>query len=298
MRFGVLALLATVAKPQFVYAQSPDCTGDQSRSAAAAENIKITIANVEFSGENPLSNDARIELLNRIKQLKLGISPGKDDRDWLAEVEAPILEALQKEGYFQAHPESTPYLIRAEVHERIYVVNVGIDSGPQYRLGEIHFSGETVFATTELRAQFSLRAGDLFDVPKFRKGMESMARIYSGKGYIDLVTEPEFEMVAKLKENTSEKSPVISVLIKVDEGRQYHVRAVEVLGLDQQMEQGLKSQLGPGRVVDAISLWNFFEEHKAALPANISPEEAIHLRRDFANASVDFFVDFRPCPQT
>jgi hypothetical protein len=64
------------------------------------------------------------------------------------------------------------------------------------------------------------------------------------------------------------------------------------------MEQALKSQLSRGRIVDGISLWNFFEEHKAELPMDILPEDAIHLRRDFANASVDFSVDFRPCRKT
>jgi hypothetical protein len=83
----------------------------------------------------------------------------------------------------------------------------------------------------------------------------------------------------------------------VDEGKQYHVGNVEVQGFDKQAEQSLKSQLSPGRVVDGISLWNFFEEHKAELPTDIFPEDAIHFRRDFENASVDFSVDFRPCPK-
>ena len=34
----------------------------------------------------------------------------------------------------------------------------------------------------ELRAQFSLHHGDLFDVSELRKGMESMASLYSREG--------------------------------------------------------------------------------------------------------------------
>jgi len=290
MRFGILALLATVRVTQFADAQSLNCPDRQFPTAADAQNIKITIADVEFSKEYPLVNEARTRLLSDIKQLDLNVNREKEDSDWIAEIEAPIREALQEQGYFRALLKSTPYLIRAEANERVYVVNADVDSGPQYRLDEIHFSGATVFEAAELRAQFSLHHGDLFDVPVLRQGMTSMTRLYSGRGFIDMTPEPEFKI--------DEQNLLISVLVRVDEGKQYHVGNVEVQGLDKQMEQALKSQLSPGRVVDGISLWNFFEEHKAELPADIFPENGIYLRRDFANASVDFTVDFRPCPKT
>jgi outer membrane protein assembly factor BamA len=103
-------------------------------------------------------------------------------RPSLPQIESLIQETLQKQGYFQVLQPSTPYLIRAEAHERHYVVNVEIDGGPRYRLDEIHLSGGTVFAEAELRAQFSLHHGDLFDVSELRKGMESMASLYSRVG--------------------------------------------------------------------------------------------------------------------
>lgn len=289
-RFGILAFLATVRVTQFADAQSLNCPDHQFPDTATAQNVKITIAEVTFSKEYPLVNDARTRLLNDIKQLDLNVSREIDESVWIAEIEALVRDALQERGYFQVLLTSMPYLIRAETNERVYAVNLEIDSGPQYRLDEIGFSGATVFEAAELRAQFSLRHGDLFDVPVLRQGMTSLTRLYSGRGFIDMTPEPEFKI--------DEQNLLISILVRVDEGKQYHIGNVEVQGLDGQIEQALKSQLNPGRVVDGISLWNFFEEHKTELPKNIFPEDAIRLRRDSANASVDFSVDFRPCPKT
>jgi outer membrane translocation and assembly module TamA len=289
MRFGVLALLGSASVPQFSSAQSPSCLDRQSPHSAAVQSTKVSITDIEFSGENPLSSDVIAKLLRRIKQLKLSVGQGEDDSNWLAEIEAPVLDALQKEGYFQALLTSTPYLIQSEASVRHYVIRVEIESGRQFRLGEIKFSGMTVFSVAELRTQFSLRHGDLFDVPELRKGMDSVARLYSSKGFIDMTPEPEFQI--------DDKGLLISVLVKTDEGKQYRVGNVEVHGLDHQMEEALKSRLGAGQVVDGISMRNFFQERQAGLP-NIPLEEAIHLRRNFADATVDFVVDFRTCPTT
>ena len=77
-----------------------------------------------------------------------------------------------------------------------------------------------------------------------------MARLYSGKGFIDMVPEPETKI--------DSKSLLIDVLLKVDEGKQFHVRTLEIHGLNPQGEQVLKSQLAPGQVFDGSVFWNFF----------------------------------------
>ena len=82
------------------------------------------------------------------------------------------------------------------------------------------------------------------------------------------------------------------MLFKVDEGKQYHVRDVEIHGIDPQAEQALKSQFGYGQVFDVAPFRNFFEEHKSGLPTDVSLDDAIQVRRDLANASVDIVFGF------
>ena len=86
------------------------------------------------------------------------------------------------------------------------------------------------------------------------------------------------------------------MLIKVDEGGQYHVRTVETHGLDPKTERLLKSRFEPGQVFDSLAFRRFFDEQKAALPRGVSLNDAIQVRRDVRDASVDLSVDLRPCP--
>lgn len=290
MRLSILGLLAAMAGPQRLCAQFLSCSEGQSQISHPVQNVKITIADVEFSGASHLTDDARTQLVNRIKSLDLHVVRGEDDSDWLAQVERPIRDALQRQGYFRVLLRSRPYLIRSEAHERHYQIIIEIDSGPQYRLDQITFSGATVFAIAELREQFSLQHGDLFDVPELWKGMASIRRIYSAKGFID--------MISKREEKIDEKSRLVNVVFKVDEGRQYHVRIVEAHGLTSTLEQALKSQFVPGEVFDVGAFRNFVGEHSPELPEAVPFDDAIQVRRDATNATVDILVDFRPCPAT
>ena len=133
-----------------------------------------------------------------------------------------------------------------------------------------------------------LHRGELFDVAKIRQGLESIGRLYGSKGYIDATPEPDTTV--------DDKNGIIDLLVKVDEGGQYHVRMVETHGLDLRTDRLLKSRFEPGQVFDSIAFRKFFDEQKAALPRGVSLNDAIHVRRDTGDASVDLTVHFRPCP--
>jgi outer membrane protein assembly factor BamA len=128
---------------------------------------------------------------------------------------------------------TTPYLVRAETREHLYAVAVEVESGAQYRLGEIQFSGATIFSDAELREQFALQRNETFDVTKVREGMDSMLRLYDSKGFIDQVPEPDIFI--------DNEKRLVNILVKVVEGKQFRVRTAEIYGLDSGTEQLLKS---------------------------------------------------------
>ena len=120
--------------------------------------------------------------------------------------------------------------------------------------------------------------------------MASITGIYRAKGFID--------MISKREEKIDEKSRLVNIVFKVDEGRQYHVRTVEAHGLTSTLEQALKSRFAPGEVFDIAAFRNFVREHSPEKPKAVPFDEAIQVRRDASNATVDILVDFRPCPAT
>jgi len=289
-RFGLLAFLAALGFSHLANAQSQIRVDCHPHAPSTIERIKIIVTDVEFRGENPLPDSIRQQLVSDIQQLYLSVTLAEADAGWLGEVERPIREAIRKLGYFRGFLTTTPYLVLAESYERHYVVSVKIESGPQYRLGELQVSGATVFPADQLRDQFLLHHGEVFDVPKIRQGLESIAKLYGNKGYIDATPEPDTTI--------DEKNGIIDLVIKVDEEKQYRVRMVETYGLDPETELLLKSRLGPGQVFDSVTFWKFFDEHKAALPQDVLLNDAIQVRRDVGSASVDLTVDFRRCPKS
>jgi outer membrane protein assembly factor BamA len=288
LRPGLWALLVIAISSCPLGAQSLECVDHSSTVSPASQKTKITIVGVEFRGENSLSEEVRAQLTDKIQQTKLMASPEESDKDWLYEVgEVTIGEKLSNQGYSRAYTEITPHLVRAESRERFYAITVTIDSGPQYRLSEIHIVNSTLFSPTELRKQIQLRPGELFDLSKIHQGMDAIRRMYVTKGYIDAALEPQTNM--------DESKGLIDVVLKLDEGRQYRVRTLQILGLGKNTENLLRSLLEPGQVFDGHSLEDFLKENKSLLPTDASADKDITIRRDSDDGTVEIILDFRRC---
>jgi outer membrane protein assembly factor BamA len=71
--------------------------------------------------------------------------------------------------------------------ERTIVVTLAIHDGQQYRLKKITFTGNKQIATSQLRQQFEIEGGEIFDTDQIRQGLEQISYLYS-RGYINLRT--------------------------------------------------------------------------------------------------------------
>jgi outer membrane protein assembly factor BamA len=93
-----------------------------------------------------------------------------------------------------------------------------------------------------------------------------------------------------------EGSGTISLIIILDQQRQYRVGKVEVWGPDHAKEKLLQSQWETGGIFNHKKLETFFKENKYLLPADASPEDVAVLR-NAKEGTVDLKFDFRVCPQ-
>src|SRR6266852_2233198 len=294
LRFGILLLLGTLCSFCQGYAQSKWCVDAALPSPVPVQRTKITIIGVEFEGETPLSDALRAQLAEDIEHSELWVTPEEPDSSWVSQALNPLREAIRSQGYFRTNVEGTTYLVRAEAKERLYVLRVTIDRGPQYRLGNLWFASASesplVITDASLRQQIHLHEGDLFDVSKIRDGLEAIGRLYSSKGYIDATPEPDTTI--------DESGSRIDLLIKVDEQKPYRIAKIEVLGLGKKAQIELSA---PQQVGDFFNpaLWHtFFKDNKTRLPPDSSPNRNMPVSRDTANGTVDITLDFRPCPKT
>jgi outer membrane protein assembly factor BamA len=282
LRRALLTLLAIPISPCLLCAQSPECVDHSSTVSPTSHEIKITLVGVEFRGESPLSREVRAQVVDKIRQSKFVASPEDSDKDWVNKLtELTILETLREQGYFTAYTEITPYLVRAESRERFYAISIAIESGPQYHLSEIHIVNSTLFSPTELRKQIQLSLGDVFDVSKIRQGIETISGMYVSKGYIDVAVEPQTNV---------DESKGIDLVLILDEGKQYRVGTVQILGLSTTAENLLRSLLVPGQVFDSHSLRDFLKKNKSLLPIDYKD---INIRRNSNDGTVDIVLDRR-----
>jgi outer membrane protein assembly factor BamA len=256
--FGILVLLGTLCSSPVAQAQSQGCAESALSPHEFAQKTRIKIASVElaFEGDSPLSEAVFARLTEEVRDLELWVTPEEPDSSWVNQALNPMREAIRSQGYFKADLEAVPYLILAQANERRYVLRVLIESGPQFRLGNLQFASVSdkplQFSEALLRQQIHLQKSDLFNVTKIRDGLVAIGKLYGSKGYIDATPEPDTTI--------DEKSSRIDLLINVDEQKPYRVAKIELLGL------GMKTQnepSAPQEIGDFFNpvLWqNFFRD--------------------------------------
>jgi len=96
---------------------------------------------------------------------------------------------LQCDGYFKADVSLAD--TRAVTPDQTAIaITLAIREGYQYRLSEITFTGNKAVLTSELRNQFTIANGDVFDTEKIRRDLEGIRRVYVSRGYINFVPVP------------------------------------------------------------------------------------------------------------
>lgn len=240
----------------------------------------IHVARVRFTGEAHLSLRIRQEIALALKQHSFGEGPG-----WTDDVRQVVEQILIEHGYFrlnlkiQTHP-----LNGGSSNHEILITAEGL----QYQLEGIQVENAHAFPAHELRALFPLHNGELFNVIKIRKGFDAIKALYGSKGHIDATLEPDTDI--------DDLHHRISLRIRVNEGPQYRLGRVEILGFNQAItEQLLKSLPKLGQPFDQGLIGNFFKQNKSILPSDVSWED-VNVSRDVKSATVDLVFDFRACP--
>jgi len=290
-RFSTLVLIASQAFLARSPAQSSACRDDV--SSQQKPEIRVIVDAVEFHGENAFSEGERTARTEEIKKTDFLTSTVAND-DWAKEVaEVPIRGALQDKGYFRVFAQSTPYLVRAEERELHFVLRLDIESGPQFRLGDVRLvnkdDSSLAFSETLLRQQLELRQGDLFDVSKVRKALENLTRLYGAKGYIDMVAEPETRI-----DNADSR---IDLVLKIDEGKSYRISEIELPASGREANKQFKLPQSIGDTFDPALWYGFFTDNQSRLPPGASVDTNMKVRRNSRESTVQIMLDLSSCQE-
>ncbi len=145
-----------------------------------------------------------------------------------------IVEYYRNKGYIAARvgqPEIKMLEDSADKETRWVELDVPVDEGPRYRVGEFKFDGNKVIKTEFLEPLFKLKTGDWYTEKNIRKGLEKARELYGGGGYFEFTGYPDLEPVAAAEGPIAGPAePTVNVTMRMQEGEQYFVNRITFIG--------------------------------------------------------------------
>jgi outer membrane protein insertion porin family len=163
-------------------------------------------------------------------------------------------------------------------------IAVTVEEGRLYHLRNISFSGVKLFRTPEtlMKPLFQMQSGDVFSTAKLKKGLENMRKLYGEFGYIDMVAEPNFDVIP----NTDK----VDLALSVDEGKQFFVRRIDFSGNTTTRDKVIRREL----LIDEGDMFNSRLWEMSILRLNqlgyfdvLKEGEAADIKRDTKTNTVD-----------
>ncbi len=240
---------------------------------------KIEVESLVISGTQEVDSAELAEITDSMSG-----STFNDDAEELGE---RIRAQFQDRGYFKAEmqkldikvidPLASPKPVRLEAK---------VSEGPRFRLSNIEFTGNHALSAQELRAEFPIKIGDKFARSKIATGLESMHRLYSSHGFLDLVSIPDTKF---------DSGSAASLNIEVQEGRQYRMGNLEILGPVEAAEKlQVRWELSPGAVFDASYVESFVETNRSLLPSDFTQETDVGVFTDCRDGTVSVHLHLTP----
>jgi outer membrane protein assembly factor BamA len=249
-----------------------------------APEKQYVLDEVHFDGDTQLTQG---DLAKVAESLKPGSSFSEPDfYETVAEVARG--EWLDR-GYFRAEVTASSEMLSHEPTADHYVVILHVKAGRQYRTGDIRFvndEGHTAIPLDELRTLVPLQKGDPFATDKLREAFNAMHKRYGEAGYMDFTSDPQFEI--------DEENGVINLTLGLNEGKQFRVATVEVLGVDPKTESELRSAAPIGEPFNSEKIEAVINVNRSKLPEGAGLKD-VNIRRNWKNGTISVSFNFWSC---
>jgi outer membrane protein insertion porin family len=288
-RFAQIVILTTAclwADKLHLQAQDSGCP---TRSASASDDKQpsgpeISIAEVIFSGSLQLPVSDQDQIAASIKRLDYGNSPDGATDDAVERVRA----GWQDRGYFKVKVSGEKRTLTSSADSRRIALSFHVEEGLQYRLDRITFKNYKLMAdVSAVRDLFPINDGDIFSREKIAKGLENLRKAYGEMGYINFTSVPDTKF--------DDEKRVIVLEIDMDEGKQFYVSNINVLGLDELARQELLKELPikSGQIYNS-RFWELSLEKYSSIFPDCQCGDS-ERRLDEKAGTVALTLDYRPC---
>ena len=125
------------------------------------------------------------------------------------------------------------------------IVDVTVDEGAEYKLGEVKIMGNYAGRSAELLKLGKFKAGEVVDFDEINAGVERIKKPLQRQGYM--------HAAATLDRALNEKNKTVEITIHIENGPQYTMGKLTIEGLDLNGTSGIRKLWGPqeGKPFDA-----------------------------------------------
>lgn len=252
------------------------------------EVVKAPIGRVRFSNDdNVLSKDKQLQIVKELRQATRAAWSKLDISNLADEAAERVRAAYQNEGYFKVQVEAGAQQDASGQAGSYDIVIRTTSLGLQYRLGSVNIIKATHFSAQQLRDLFPIQRGEIFSREKIAEGLEELRRFYGSQGYINSTAVPDTEF--------DDDKATVDITVDIDEGKQFRVRSIDVLGVDPNAKSRVLGLLDikPG---DAYSSAAWVQSLRQF--PNVAPNDprVVQTRVDEREGLVDVVLDFSASP--
>lgn len=180
------------------------------------EGQKAKIQMIVFTGNEHVQPD---KLRKQMETGTSGFWGGGDLKmDVLRQDFEKIAAYYQMLGYLDA--EVTNHDLELDENGRDLTLRIHVREGQQYRVGEISWTGNTVFEDEQIRQVVTLFPGQPFDQARYDASTQALYELYQDKGYFYFVAAPRRDV----------RDQVVNVVYQLQEGQQARLNHVRIVG--------------------------------------------------------------------
>lgn len=204
------------------------------------EGEEVTIREISFNNNEAFDDgDLRDEMdKTSVKKWWKFWGGGKfDPKNYIKDKEL-IINFYKKNGYRDAEILSDS-LIYSEDKKDLHIV-MDVYEGPQYKLRNINWEGNTVYPANVLSERLDFARGDVYNLEKFDQNLRGnemqsdVSALYLDNGYLT------FNLQTK---ETKVGYDSIDVIIRVEERNQFRIGRVDIYGNDKTKDKVIRREL-------------------------------------------------------
>lgn len=217
-----ILLFCVSASPQGGHREAINTPGCDQWAPGSTEDL----ATVNFTFDHtPSLTPADKQRIRR--EIRSTVTPCEDFDEAVEETGERVRLVYQERGYFKAEVADPQFkVVRRNGRLEQIDVTISVEEGRQYRFKDMSFPGATVFSEEDLRRQFPINSGDIFDRSKISEGLENLRKLYVARGYINFTPVPDTMI--------DDDPDLISLKIDIDEGTLFHWGELMVNGVESQ----------------------------------------------------------------